>query len=120
MWTYAQDTGELLDPGERQVAIGYSGTGIGRNNPLKEAVPNVGPVPRGFYLIGPAAHSDHMGPCVMPLLPQNGETHGRSGFYIHGDNSRHDASHGCIILGPSTRQIIAESPDRLLHVVPSI
>ena len=48
-----------------------------------------------------------------PLDAQNvsSDAHGRSGFLIHGDNSKGDksASEGCIILGPDVRKAIADS-----------
>lgn len=116
MWTYAQKTGELTHDGQF-AGTGYSGTGIGRNQPAAEIVPNTGPIPRGQYKIGPAYDDDHLGPCVMHLDPETGtDTHGRSLFRIHGDNARHDASEGCIILGPAIRNQIATSGDSELTV----
>jgi hypothetical protein len=53
----------------------------------------------------------------MNLDPESGtEPFGRSLFRIHGDNASHDASHGCIILGPLVRRRIAESGDTELTV----
>jgi hypothetical protein len=55
----------------------------------------------------------------MNLDPVDGtNTFGRSLFRIHGDNARHDASEGCIILGPSIRKLIAASGDHDLEVMP--
>lgn len=117
MWTYAQSTGELLKDGEFQ-GTGYSGAGEGRNNPGMQRVPKVGPIPQGGYEIGPAYHDPHLGPIVMHLdpLPSTDEF-GRSLFRIHGDNARHTASEGCIILGPAIRADIAASSDKLLTVI---
>lgn len=44
---------------------------------------------------------------------------GRSGFLIHGDNSKgdHSASEGCIILGPKVREEIAKCKITKLRVV---
>lgn len=117
-WQYVQLTGELSCDGEFE-GTGYSGTAEGRNNPTQEHVPNIGPIPEGSYKIG-AAYDDigGLGPCVMHLDPLPGtDTFGRSAFRIHGDNANHDASHGCIILGPAIRRKIAASPDRMLVVV---
>jgi hypothetical protein len=117
MWTYAQRSGELLHDG-RFEGTGYSGTGAGRNNPSFDHVASVGPIPAGRYHIGTAYNDPDLGPCVMHLDPKEGtETHGRSLFRIHGDNARHDASHGCIILGPAIRHLIAISTDRDLTVI---
>ena len=116
MWTYRQHDGELLHDGQFE-GTGYSGTGAGRNNHTMQDVPDVGPIPQGKYAIGPAYQDDHLGPYVMQLDPLPGaNTFGRSLFRIHGDNARHDASHGGIILGPSIRRLVAASPDRLMEV----
>jgi len=117
MWTYFQKTGELADEGGEIVATGYSGHGEGRNNPAMEGVKDVGPIPAGSYAIGSVRDTETHGPVVMPLAHLAGDTFGREGFLIHGDNTRHDASQGCIILPRTVRQAIAESADRMLKVV---
>lgn len=116
-WTYRQTNGILMKDGEWE-ATGYSGTGEGRNNPAMQNVPDVGPIPVGQYVIGDAYDDPQgLGPCVMHLDPYpNTNTFGRSLFRIHGDNSEHDASHGCVILGPATRHLIDASDDRTLVV----
>lgn len=117
-WTYRQSNGELSKDGTFE-GNGYSGTAAGRNNPDMQAVQNVGPIPRGSYIIGHWYNDfQKLGPCVMALdaLPGT-ETFGRNLFRIHGDNKNHDASHGCIILGPTLRAMIASSTDRQLDVV---
>ena len=43
--------------------------------------------------------------------------HGRSGFLIHGDNARGDASEGCIILPRYYRQMISRLGVRDLFVI---
>jgi hypothetical protein len=116
-WTYKQSTGDLNSDHDYE-GRGYSGTGEGRNNPAMQNVPDVGPIPVGTWNIGPAYDDDHLGPCVMHLDPAEGtETFGRSLFRIHGDNPQHDASHGCVILGPLIRRIISSSDDKTLVVV---
>lgn len=116
MWTYSQKTGDLLHDGKFR-GTGYSGTSIGRNRPSAENIAGVGPIPQGIYKISSSYNDPHLGPCVMQLNPEPGTyTFGRSLFRIHGDNSRNDASHGCIILGPSIRREIAESNDNELTV----
>lgn len=118
MWSYDQSSGELRHNGAFE-GTGYSGTGIGRNRPEAQRIPNTGPIPQGRYKIGQAYKHDHLGPCVMNLDPEpDTETFGRSAFRIHGDNARHDASEGCIILGPAIRKEIAASGDRELEVLP--
>ena len=115
-WTYSQSTGQLSENGI-QVGVGYSGTGTGRNNPAEEAVPRTGPIPSGKYSIGPPHDTDTHGPYVMSLTPVGHNALGRSGFLMHGDNVRHDASLGCIILGPQIRHRVGTSGDKDLEVV---
>jgi len=115
-WTYSQSTGQLSRNGTN-VATGYSGTGPGRNNPSAQANHNVGPIPRGIYTIGPPYNTDTHGPHVMALSPVGHNALGRDGFLIHGDNTRHDASNGCIILPPNIRNQISNSGDNTLEVV---
>ena len=117
MWTYQQSDGELLHDGEF-IGTGYSGAGDGRNNPAQEAVQNAGPIPRGLYMIAPARFSERLGPIVMNLDPlPDTDVFGRTVFRIHGDSANHDASHGCVVLGPSIRRLIADSPDKNLTVI---
>lgn len=114
-WTYSQTTGQLVHNG-RVVATGYSGTGHGRNNPDLEDARNVGPVPRGQYTIGPVHDTRTHGPRVMALTPVGHDARGRDGFLIHGDNSRHDASTGCVILPRDVRDQISSSGDNEIEV----
>lgn len=119
MWTYHQKTGDLHHNGVWQ-GIGYSGRAGGRNNPDSQRIPNIGPVPQGKYHIGPAHDHPQLGPCVMNLDAVPGtNTFGRDLFRIHGDNTDHDASHGCIILGPAIRHAIRDGGDTDLDVMGS-
>jgi hypothetical protein len=117
VWTYHQKTGELLHDGTFE-GTGYSGHAEGRNNPEAETVKNTGPIPKGRYRIGGPYKHPHLGPCVMNLdAEESTNTHGRSAFRIHGDNKNHDASEGCVILGPAIRREIAASGDNVLEVL---
>lgn len=99
------------------IASAYSGTGDGKNNPEMEAFPNEGPIPVGKWSIGSPRDDIHMGPYILPLEPIGHDAHGRSHFYIHGDNAAHDASHGCIIMSPAgLRRKIYQSGDHMLLV----
>jgi hypothetical protein len=82
-------------------------------------VPNIGPIPQGRYQIGNPYDTTTHGPHVMRLTPSGGtQTFRRAGFLIHGDNRRHDASQGCIILNRAQRDRISQSGDRQLEVIP--
>jgi hypothetical protein len=125
VWTYVQESGELLRDG-LHFAVGYSGyddpeTGqMGWNNPGLEGVEGVGPIPVGKYFIGPPRDTLTHGPFVLPLTPDPAnEMFGRSEFLIHGDSKEHPgtASRGCIIMGPDVRKLVAASGDTLLQVI---
>lgn len=127
MWTYQQSTGQLTNPDGVLVGVGYSGGDEGKeldavNNQSYENVPMVGPIPRGQWTIGPFFDQiPGKGPIVTHLTPDaSTETFGRSGLMIHGDNAaaNRSASEGCIILAHPLRQMIAESGDTQLLVVP--
>jgi hypothetical protein len=119
-WNYAQKTGALTHHGVH-IANGYSGNTTGLNNHAKQEKIGIGPLPRGEYTIGRAHRPiDHLGPIALPLYPKpTNDMHGRSGFFIHGDNPsmNHTASNGCIILAREFRNAIVASGDTALTVV---
>lgn len=90
-----------------------------RNDPRATHMAAKGPLPAGYYTIGPAHTSPHTGPLTMDLepFPENA-MFGRSLFRLHGDNAEHDASDGCIIAMRPYRILIDASPVRLLWVRP--
>lgn len=119
MWTYNQSNGTFSKDGE-EVGQGYSGFGDGKNNPDMQNIHDIGPIPQGFYEIGPPQDTSTHGPHVMALTPADGaDTFGRDGFLIHGDSIEHPgaASHGCIILARNLRDEISSSGDTQLQVV---
>jgi hypothetical protein len=103
------------------VGSGYSGCGDGKNNPALQAVKSVGPIPAGRWRItGEPFDSPANGPFCLRLAPNHGtDTHGRSGFLIHGDSLSKPgtASRGCIVLPRSIRRAIWESVDTDLLVI---
>ncbi len=119
-WEYSQSSGKLTRGGVF-IATGYSGAPEGKNDPLKAALHNVGPIPQGRYTIGAVRmQTESHGPYVLPLTPAStNQMFGRSGFLVHGDSKKTQgrASQGCIILSRSTREAIYESGDRNLTVV---
>lgn len=117
MWTYVQSTGDLFH-GNEYIETGYSGkVPEGKNDPDKECIKNVGPIPRGGYNIGPEKSSPS--PVTLILTADNPGycNPARDGFLIHGDNSTGTASTGCIILSRRTRERIRDSNDNRLKVV---
>lgn len=119
-WIYEQSTGKLWHDNVF-IGTGYSGAGEGKNNAAMEDQHDVGPIPRGRYMVGPAfpGNYEHKGPIVMPLIPNpEDDMFGRSGFLIHGDSigAPGTASKGCIIFIRDIRQKIAASQDRELAV----
>jgi hypothetical protein len=122
-WSYAQKNGELQQDG-KHVAMGYSGTAEGKNNPEKQEVHNVGPIPQGDWtIVGPPANTAEHGPYVLSLKPApDTNTFGRSGFLMHGDSiqSPGSASQGCIIMPRPVREQVWNSGDRDLKVVAEI
>ena len=123
MWTYVQQTGEMIDPTGKLLAVGYAGNGAGKNNPAMQDVHGVGPLPCGFYRIEKAVDTVDHGPEVMWLVPDPAnEMFGRGGFGLHGDSKANPgcASKGCPCLPRAARDTINASMDRKLQVVASL
>jgi len=119
MWNYDQQSGVIYHDAA-PVEKGYAGHGDGYNNPDMQDVHDVGPLPRGRYIIGNPRDGGPHGPFVLPLAPDpSNQMFGRSAFLIHGDKKSgppKSASNGCIILSRPTREKIAASGDRELIV----
>lgn len=117
-WTYYQSTGELWHKG-KLIGTGYSGNLTNKNNPDRQHVKGMGPLPRGTYRIG--GHTSSKGPMTINLKQTAGESYGRSLFRIHGEKKAPAvpgfASEGCIIMGPHIRSKIILSSDRTLEVM---
>ena len=120
MYTYEQSTGILTNAQGEIVGEGYSGFGVGKNNPGWQAISDTGPIPRGTWSIGEHFDSPDHGPLAIHLAPIAGTlTMGRSGFLIHGDSLTHPgrASRGCIIMPRQTRELVIAGSDKTLQVV---
>ena len=119
---YCQGTGCLYladdQDGRALLCRGYSGHGSGRNDPTQEAVKAIGPIPRGVWRVEAPRHHPRLGDSAFPLLPVGHNAHGRTGFYIHGDNRKADgsASTGCIIAPRFVREAIGALGIRCLLV----
>lgn len=117
--TFQQSTGEVRDAEGAFIAKGWAGHGEGKNNPHLQDIHNIGPLPQGLYFVGPWEELHHgLGPWVAHLEQIEGDTFGRSAFYIHGpavDPSRFgQESKGCIVLPRASRMIVkALAPDQV-------
>lgn len=122
MWTYRQTTGDLTDPTGNVTGKGYSGNGLGLNNPAAQAIANVGPIPQGRWVMSQWVENDPkcgLGVIYLDPAPGNDMAGRDGGFRIHGDNAlaNQSASDGCIIFGHAAdRQAIWASGDHLLEV----
>lgn len=120
MWKYNSTSGIMLRD-DTYYWTAYSGFGIGKNNPLYEAVHNVGPIPRGAWRFGTAINSSDMGPLAIPIYPEPGtQYYDRPGFFCHGEDAETPgcSSHGCIVKSPiSAREMIVKSGDNYLTVI---
>lgn len=118
-WKYVQNTGELYRDG-KLIETGYSGVLTNKNNPDREQVRGMGPIPRGTWKIG--STGTRKGPLTITLKHISGNSYDRDmrTFRMHGDK-RHGvpgfASEGCIIMGPSTRLLVSKDHGAILEVV---
>lgn len=127
-FTWIQDSGEMLDPEGNLVQKLYAGCGIGRNNPAMQGCRGEGPLPCGWYTIGPleATHTTSEGHVLTDsaaLIPDpENEMFGRSGFRLHGRKSAmdQDASNGCPILDHGPRMSVLTSECRRLRVIATL
>ena len=125
---YEQATGKFYDSDGNLIGVGWSGHDAGKNNPLMENTPDIGPLPTGNYYIQDPEALGKLGAFAMPLFPfPTNEMYGRFSFLIHGASVLNpgESSHGCIIQPRPTREIIAQkiggtpkyAPARLLTVI---
>lgn len=119
MWIYQQSTGKLFAPDGKALCYGYSGSEDrdGKNNPKKQRVVGIGPIPRGDWVIGDPYDSKNVGPFALPLSPHNHDACNRAYFRIHGDSRFGNASKGCVILPKNIRKKIHQSNDRIFKVI---
>ncbi|MDU6412011.1 MAG: DUF2778 domain-containing protein [Yersiniaceae bacterium] len=116
-WIYHQRSGEIYH-NSLYMGKGYAGRMTNKNNPDRQQVKGLGPLPRGRYKITANTHSK--GPYTLVLEQIEGATFGRSAFRIHGERRRPPtgwASEGCIILEYPIREKIWKSKDYMLEVV---
>lgn len=95
----------------------------GKNNPDKCSVHFIGPLPPGDYSIGKWG-TYGVGQNAAPLTPINvPEIYGRSGFYIHGQETPEgpnylQESEGCLVIPHNDRmKVIALNPSQITVIV---
>src|SRR5579863_2380946 len=126
MWTWEQSTGQFYDAEMQPVGPpGYSGHGLGVNNPAMQADPDVGPIPCGMWQAVELLPESSHGPNAIRLEPMpETNTFGRTGFFMHGDEiahvGEHLASEGCIVEPENVRIEFWNEPDHLLDVVAQV
>lgn len=116
-WIFQQSTGRLSH-NQQFIEQGYSGFPPHVNRPDSQHRVNLGPIPVGEYRLGGVTSS--RGPLTIVLQPSpHNIMFGRHSFRIHGDSMTKPgyASQGCIILTAQTRQLMANSADRLVRVI---
>ncbi|MBV8043535.1 tlde1 domain-containing protein [Pluralibacter sp.] len=118
-WTYKQSTGELFRDG-KLIETGYSGALTNKNNPDREQVRGMGPIPRGTWKIGSTGTSK--GPLTITLIHVSGNSYDRdmNTFRMHGEKVHGIpgfASEGCIIMYPSTRLLVSKDHGAYLDVI---
>jgi hypothetical protein len=131
MWTFYQKTGNLIDKNGNLISSGWSGNGLGKNNPDMQFVKDVGVLPAGLYDILAPIQNPTTGNYSLPLSPDvSNVMFGRGNFFIHGsymgeitpdgfaviDGVKKPVSEGCIVLPLDVRTNIWESGDHLLRV----
>jgi hypothetical protein len=87
----SDENGPISSPG-----LWYAGGDMGLhpegiNNPQYQDMHNIGPVPQGWYTIGPAVQHTQLGPALMLTPDATNRMFLRGGFYIHCTNPKRDA-----------------------------
>jgi len=124
MWTFNISAGSLSKDGITIDSDVYSGAfPQGFNDPTKMHIPDVGPIPEGFWEIcGPPFSDTEHGPYILRLEPMPGTlTYGRTGFLLHGKPlppaDIRAGSKGCICAARETRMRVYQSGDVKLQVI---
>jgi len=126
-WRYLQ-TGKLFLPdGAPAMHQWYSGYGEYANQPVYEGLADLGPIPRGQYMMTGIELNTHLGPIAIILAPDPGtrryiEILGRDpdSFRIHADNVKHNhtGSCGCLVSAGGSVPVwyVWDNGDRTLRV----
>lgn len=118
--SFSQSSGLIQDEAGNHLALGWSGRGDGKNNPRMQDIRCEGPLPQGLYRVGPWHDHPRLGPMVAELHQIEGETFGRSEFFIHGPSSKPDhygqESMGCIVVPRPGRTKVKDLGPELVRV----
>ena len=124
MWCFESRTGKWFDPTGALVVKGYAGGNCGKNkeginNPDKQNVEKIGPLPEGMYSLGQLILESHLGAYAIQLIPDaDNQMFGRKDFFCHGDTTPSgNASEGCLILPRAIREALWKSTDRRVKVI---
>lgn len=115
MFYYVQSTGEFGVYGLGQSLVpwdtGYAGAPGFVNRSSTDRIVGKGPLPRGVYFPNVVHHPRFAAPAIRLDPWVENQMHGRSAFFIHGDNAlgNQSASSGCIVLQRATRERIADA-----------
>lgn len=91
-----------VDGNSHVIGTGFAGAEGYRNDPTTSHLRGKGPLPKGVYRLRVVPHQRFAAPAIKADQIE-GETFGRSGFYIHGGTK----SEGCIILQRQARGLIS-------------
>ena len=119
--TYSQSDGTLTNYEVNVIANGWAGHGQAKNNPFMENERSLGPLPKGLYRVGEWQTHPRLGPLAAPLEQIEGETFGRSDFWVHGPSRNPDKygqeSNGCIVISKPQREIVHNMNPDFIQVV---
>ena len=130
-WLYSQSSGSLVDPTGTLQGKGYSGQPPHTNVPADEGLEGLGPTPCGMWEVV-AVIEDHptLGPFVLVLRPDSATRTrvvalGRDpdSFRCHGERLQPPpgyASDGCMIQVRLVRELLWNSVDKWISVVPQL
>jgi hypothetical protein len=118
-YVYKQTTGQLMLDNQ-VIGTGYSGKGVGKNNPAMQNQKNIGPIPAGDYIIHIRQTDQKTGEPVIILHPAT-ETFGRwpgETFCIQPDsNPPGNAPAAGIVMPRDVREKIDTAPLTKVRVV---
>lgn len=125
--TYSIKNGTLRDArGGLMTDKGYSGLGEAKNKPGQQHVEDRGPIPEGNWRVKEITDPNYRPDLTRPIyrLDPDEVTRKRveamdrkpDTFLIHGDNTTHTASTGCIIVDRNTREQLRSHAGGWIHV----